>query len=63
MTQQQANILSEFYARALGKADGFRYYKNASTLMKYFTTFKQLLVYYYYIVYNKDRHFTQADLD
>jgi hypothetical protein len=32
MTQQRANILNEFYAGASGKADGFRYYKNASTL-------------------------------
>ena len=58
MTQQQANILNEFYAGASGKADRFRYYKNASTLVKYFTTFKQLLVYYYRVVYSKDRHFT-----
>ncbi|KFY17364.1 hypothetical protein V492_00725 [Pseudogymnoascus sp. VKM F-4246] len=32
MTQQQANILNEFYARASGKADGFRHFKNPSTL-------------------------------
>lgn len=43
MTQQRANILNEFYAGASGRADGFRYYKNASTLTKYFTTAKQLL--------------------
>ena len=47
MTQRRANILNEFYAKASGKADGFRYFKNASTLVTYFTTMKQLLVYYY----------------
>jgi hypothetical protein len=47
ITQQQANILNEFYIKALGKADRFRYFKNASTLVIYFTTIKQLLVYYY----------------
>ncbi|KFZ22884.1 hypothetical protein V502_02629, partial [Pseudogymnoascus sp. VKM F-4520 (FW-2644)] len=44
MTQQRANILNEFYAGASGRSDGFRYYKNPSTLAKYFATFKQLLV-------------------
>ena len=63
MTQQRANILSEFYAGASGKADGFRYFKNASTLVKYFTAFEQLLVYYYRVVYCEDGHFTQADPD
>ena len=58
ITQQRANILNKFYARASRKADGFRYYKNASTLVKYFTTFKQLLVYYYHVVYSQDKHFT-----
>jgi hypothetical protein len=60
MTQQRANILNEFYAGASGKADGFRYFKNASTLVTYFTTMKQLLVYYYRVVYCKDGHFTRA---
>ena len=63
MTQQQANILNEFYARALGKADRFWYYKNALSLVKYFTTFKQLLVHYYRVVHCKDGHFTRADPD
>ena len=58
MTQQRANILNEFYAGASGKADGFRYFKNASTLVTYFTTKKQLLVYYYRVVYCKGGHFT-----
>jgi hypothetical protein len=60
MTQQRANILNEFYAGASGKADGFRYFKNASTLVTYFTTMKQLLVYYYRVVYNEDGHFTRT---
>jgi hypothetical protein len=59
MTQQRANILNEFYAGASGKADGFRYFKNASTLVTYFTTMKQLLVYYYRVVYSEDGHFTR----
>jgi len=63
MTQQRANILNEFYAGASGKADGFRYFKNASTLVMYFTTIKQLLVYYYRIVYCNDGHFTRAQLE
>jgi hypothetical protein len=63
MTQQQANILNEFYIRASGKVDGFRYFKNASTLVTYFTTMKQLLVYYYRVVYNKDGHFTRVKPD
>jgi hypothetical protein len=63
MTQQRANILSEFYAGASGRADGFRYYKNPSTLVKYFTTFKRLLAYYYHIVYRDDGHFTRAGPD
>jgi hypothetical protein len=58
MTQQQANILSKFYAKALSKADRFWYYKNTSTLVKYFTVFKQVLVYYYRVVYCEDGHFT-----
>ena len=60
MTQQRANILNEFYAGASGKADGFRYFKNASTLVTYFTTIKQLLVYYYQVVYCTGGHFTRA---
>ena len=40
MIQQQANILNEFYTRALDKANGFRYFKNILTLVIYFTTIK-----------------------
>jgi hypothetical protein len=60
ITQQRANILNEFYTRALGRVDGFRYYKNPSTLVTYFTTIKQLLVYYYRVVYYEDSYFTRA---
>jgi hypothetical protein len=60
ITQQRANILNEFYAGASGKADGFRYFKNTSTLVTYFTIIKQLLVYYYRVVYCKDGYFTRV---
>jgi superfamily II DNA helicase RecQ len=63
MTQQRANILNEFYAGASSCSDGFRYYKNASTLTKYFTTTKQLLAYYYRIVYCEEGHFTRTQPD
>ncbi|KAJ8066707.1 hypothetical protein OCU04_004100 [Sclerotinia nivalis] len=63
MTQQRANILNEFYAGASGKADGFRYHKNASTLVKYFLIGKQLLVYYYRVVYLEDGFFTTTQPD
>jgi hypothetical protein len=60
MTQQRANIINEFYAGASGRADGFRYFKNPSTLTKYFTAMKQLLTYYYRVVYREDGHFTKT---
>ncbi len=63
MTQQQANILNKFYIRALDKADRFWYFKNMLTLVIYFTTIKQLLVYYYQVVYSKDSHFTRAQVE
>ncbi|TVY12645.1 hypothetical protein LARI1_G008837, partial [Lachnellula arida] len=63
MTQQRTNILNEFYAGASGKADRFRHFKNAPTLVTYFTTMKQLLVYYYRVVHNEDGHFTRAKPD
>ncbi|RAL58160.1 hypothetical protein DID88_002364 [Monilinia fructigena] len=61
--QLRANILNEFYAGASGKADGFRYHKNASTLVKYFLIGKQLLVYYYRVVYSEDGFFTATQPD
>jgi hypothetical protein len=63
MTQQRANILNEFYAGALGKATGFCLYKNVSTLVKYSTMLKQLLTYYYHVVYYQDGHFTPTTTD
>ncbi|KAH6702784.1 hypothetical protein BKA61DRAFT_494812, partial [Leptodontidium sp. MPI-SDFR-AT-0119] len=59
----RANILNEFYTRTSGKADKFQYYKNTSTLVTYFTTIKQLLVYYYRVVHCEGGHFTRAKLD
>ncbi|KFY12187.1 hypothetical protein V491_06882 [Pseudogymnoascus sp. VKM F-3775] len=63
MMQQRANILNEIYAGASGKADGFRHFKNPSTLVTYFTTMKQLLVYYYRVVHSEGGHFTRAKPD
>jgi hypothetical protein len=63
MTQQRANILNEFYVGASGQAAGFRYYKNASTLVKYFTVGKQLLVYYYRVVHQSDGYFSRTSPD
>jgi hypothetical protein len=63
MTQQRANILNEFYAGASGKADGFRYYKIALTLVKYSTILKQLLTFYYRVVHCEDGHFTRTNPD
>jgi hypothetical protein len=65
MTQQRANILNEFYAGASGRSDGFQYYKNPSTLVKYFATFKKLLAYLFRVAVadedGEDRHFTRTD--
>jgi hypothetical protein len=63
ITQQQANILNEFYTGASGKADGFRYFKNALTLVTYFIIMKQLLVYYYRVVHYEGGYFTRAKLE
>ncbi|PVH68140.1 hypothetical protein DL98DRAFT_441889, partial [Cadophora sp. DSE1049] len=61
--QQRANILNKFYTKASGKADGFRYFKNASTLVAYFTIIKQLLVYYYRVMHCESGYFTRAKLN
>ena len=60
MTQQRANILNEFYSGASGKADAFRSFKNPSTLVKYFSIFKKLLMYYFRVVGSVDGHFTRT---
>jgi hypothetical protein len=57
MTQQRANILNEFYAGASGKSDGFCPRKNESTLVKYFGTWTELVVYYYRVVYAEGGYF------
>jgi hypothetical protein len=61
MTHQRACILNEFYAGATGKSDAFRYYKMASSLVQYFNTWTQFVVYYYRVVYAEDGHFTQRE--
>lgn len=61
MTQQRAQILSDFAwgAGKKGKDTAFRCFKNPSSLADYFRTTKQLLVYYYRVVYREDGHFTR----
>ncbi|PNP44462.1 hypothetical protein TGAMA5MH_03808 [Trichoderma gamsii] len=59
MTQQRARILNEFYSGATGKAQGFRSFKNASTLASYFRKMKELLAYHYRVAYQADGHFTR----
>lgn len=60
MRQQRANILSKFCAGASWSAEGFHSYKNTSTLKKYFTTCKQLLLYYFHVAHGNGQHFTPA---
>jgi hypothetical protein len=59
MTQMRANILNEFYANTGGKNSGFWYFKNESTLSKYFKRMKEMLAYYYNVVYQEGGHFTR----
>lgn len=59
MTQMRANILNEFYDGPKGKANGFLYFKNESTLTTYFRRMKELLAFYYRVVYRDDGHFTR----
>jgi hypothetical protein len=59
MTQMRANILNEFYDGPRVKANGFLYFKNESTLSKYFKRAKELLAYYYNVVYREGGHFTR----
>jgi hypothetical protein len=61
MTHQRTCILNEFYAGASGKSDVFRCHKMASSLVQYFNTWTQLIVYYYRVVYTEDGHFTQRE--
>ena len=63
LTQQRAIALSQF---RLGDASEepnsrgsyFRRFKNERTLVNYFRLTKQLLTYYYRVVYRRDGHFT-----
>jgi hypothetical protein len=60
MTQMRANILNEFYDGPGGrKGHGFRYFKNESTLSKYFKRIKEMLAYYYNVVYQEGGPFTR----
>ena len=58
MTQQRAIILNQFYIGASGSSRGFLYKKDPSTLSEYFKIWKQLLAYYYRVVYSKSHQFT-----
>ncbi|RBA14537.1 hypothetical protein FPRO05_03329 [Fusarium proliferatum] len=65
MTQQRAKRLSNFrnddsYISSV-KASRFRSFKNESSLTSYFRITKQLLAYYYRVVYREDGHFTRGD--
>ncbi|RKK19065.1 hypothetical protein BFJ65_g571 [Fusarium oxysporum f. sp. cepae] len=63
MTQQRAKRLSNFRSddshMSSAKASKFRSFKNESSLTSYFRIIKQLLVYYYRVVYRDDSYFTR----
>ncbi|KAG8664063.1 uncharacterized protein FPOAC1_014130 [Fusarium poae] len=63
MTQQRAKRLSNFRSddshMSSAKASKFRSFKNESSLTSYFRITKQLLAYYYRVVYRVDGHFTR----
>ncbi|KAJ3453736.1 hypothetical protein MRS44_018368 [Fusarium solani] len=66
MTQQRAKRLNEFRdagGSSSGKPGGFRSFKNESSLTSYFRRMKQLLVYYYRVVFCEDGHFTRENED
>ncbi len=63
MTQQRANILNEFYSGASGRSVGFRPFKNESTLRIYFSRTKQLLAYFFRVVWSDSGHFTRERPD
>lgn len=62
---QYIQTLSDFASSTSkkGKDIAFRNFKNLSILTTYFRKIKELLVYYYQVVYRKDRHFTQEEED
>ncbi|SCO24437.1 uncharacterized protein FFE2_15974 [Fusarium fujikuroi] len=65
MTQQHAKRLSNFRSDdshiSSAKASKFRSFKNELSLTSYFRITKQLLAYYYRVVYREDSHFTRGD--
>ncbi|KAH6974032.1 hypothetical protein EDB80DRAFT_693274 [Ilyonectria destructans] len=66
MTQQRAKRLNEFRdtgGSSSGKPGGLRSFKNESLLTSYFRRVKQLLVYYYRVVFREDGHFTREEAD
>ncbi|KAI8401489.1 hypothetical protein FOFC_18358 [Fusarium oxysporum] len=64
MTQQRAKRLSNFRSddshMSSAKASKFRSFKNESSLTSYFRITKQLLAYYYRVVYCEDGHFIRG---
>ncbi|KAH7113597.1 hypothetical protein EDB81DRAFT_307130 [Dactylonectria macrodidyma] len=66
MAQQRAKRLNEFRdagGSSNGKPGGSRSFKNESSLTSYFRRMKQLLVYYYRVVFYEDGHFTRENED
>lgn len=65
MTQQRAQRLSDFASSVgkKGKDRTFRCFKNESTLVTYFRKAKELLAYYYRVVYRSEGHFTRSSQD
>ncbi|KAH6975566.1 telomere-associated recQ-like helicase [Ilyonectria destructans] len=67
MTQQRAKRLSEFRdggsSSGSGGAYSFRSFKNESSLVSYFRRMKQLLAYYYRVIFCEDGHFTRDSKD
>ncbi|TVY62435.1 hypothetical protein Focb16_v004059 [Fusarium oxysporum f. sp. cubense] len=65
MTQQHAKRLSNFRSDdshiSSAKASKFRSFKNELSLTSYFRITKQLLAYYYRVVYREDGYFTRGD--
>ncbi|KAK2468840.1 hypothetical protein H9L39_19602 [Fusarium oxysporum f. sp. albedinis] len=67
MTRQRALRLSNFRGgednMSSAKASKFREFKNGKSLKSYFRIAKQLLVYYYRVVFRDDGHFTRESND
>ncbi|KAI8653626.1 hypothetical protein NCS56_01317000 [Fusarium sp. Ph1] len=67
LTEQRAKRLSRFSEAALSgtgnPSASFRSFKNQSMLTQYFRRMKQLLVFYYRVVFYEDGHFTRDSDD